>query len=155
MKYKRIRKPSINKRIAARTKGRATRTIKKAIIPGYGKKGMGILNLKKAIYNKIYNKIIISVEQIFREANKDTNKSNVNNTNSNSITNSQKELTIKEWLDIAIKMNKDKSVKEPWDLPEGFPKMSDEEFEEFDAVISIILVFFIIIFLLFVCWIWF
>ena len=155
MKYKRIRKPSINKRIAARTKGRATRTIKKAIIPGYGKKGMGILHPKKAIYNKIYNKITMSVEQIFREANKDTNKSNVNNKNSNSITNSQKELTNKEWLDIAIKMNKDKSINEPWDLPEGFPKMSDKEFEEFDSVISIILVFLIIIFLIFVCWIWF
>ena len=155
MKYKRIRKPSINKRIAARTKGRATRAVKKAIIPGYGKKGMGMLHPKKAIYNKVYNKITISVEQIFREANKNTNKSNINNTNSNSITNSQKELTNKEWLDIVIKMNKDKSISEPWDLPEGFPKMSDEEFEEFDSVISIILVFLIIIFLIFVCWIWF
>ena len=154
MKYKRIRKPSINKRIAARTKGRATRAMKKAIIPGYDKKGMGILNLKKAIYNKIYNKIIISVEQIFREANKDTNKSNVNNTNSNSITNSQKELTIKEWLDIAIKMNKDKSVKEPWDLPEGFPKMSDEELEKFDSKLNGVLVALVIAFFAFLCYIW-
>ena len=52
-------------------------------------------------------------------------------------------------------MKKNTTVKEPWDLQEDKKKMSDEEFEEFDAVISIILVFFIIIFLLFVCWIWF
>ena len=27
------------------------------------------------------------------------------------------------WLDIAMKMNKGKSISEPWELPEGFPKM--------------------------------
>ena len=132
MKYKRIRKPSINKRIAARTKGRATRSIKKAIIPGYGKKGMGILHPKKAIYNKVYNKTTISVDQIFKEANKAANKSNTNNVNPNTTVNSQKELTNKEWLDIAMKMNKGKSINEPWKLPEDFTKMSDAELEKFD-----------------------
>ena len=155
MKYKRIRKPSINKRIAARTKGRATRAVKKAIIPGYGKKGMGILHPKKAIYNKVYNKTTISVDQIFKEANKATSKSNTNNTNPNPTANSQKELTNKEWLDIAIKMNKGKSINEPWKLPEGFPKMSDEELEKFDSKLNGILVALVIAFFVFLCYIWF
>ena len=36
-----VRKPSLKKSIAARTYGRGIRTIKKAAIPGYGRKGMG------------------------------------------------------------------------------------------------------------------
>lgn len=59
-----IRKPSLKKSISARTKGRLTRSIKKALIPGYGKKGRGILNPKKALYNKIYNKTTVSVKDL-------------------------------------------------------------------------------------------
>lgn len=33
-----MRKPSIKKSISARTKGKAKRSLKKAILPGYGKK---------------------------------------------------------------------------------------------------------------------
>ena len=51
MKYG-FRKPSIKRSISARTTGRAKRAIKRAIIPGYGKKGMGILHPRKALYNK-------------------------------------------------------------------------------------------------------
>ena len=40
MKYG-MRKPSWKKSLSARTKGRATRAVKRALIPGYGKKGMG------------------------------------------------------------------------------------------------------------------
>lgn len=62
-----IRKPSLKKSISARTKGRATRAIKKAVIPGYGKKGMGLIkNPKKAVYNKVYNKTSISVFDIIK-----------------------------------------------------------------------------------------
>lgn len=47
MKYG-MRKPSIKKSISAKTTGRAKRAVKKAVIPGYGKKGMGwIKNPKK------------------------------------------------------------------------------------------------------------
>lgn len=57
-----IRKPSLKKSLSARTTGRAKRTIKKAIIPGYGQKGMGwIRNPKRAAYNKIYNKATFSI----------------------------------------------------------------------------------------------
>ena len=49
-----MRKISPMKSLKARTTGRAKRAVKKALIPGYGKKGMGwIRNPKKAAYNKI------------------------------------------------------------------------------------------------------
>ena len=48
-----MRTPSIKKSIKARTTGKAKRAVKKALIPGYGKKGAGwIKNPKKAAYNK-------------------------------------------------------------------------------------------------------
>ena len=63
-----IRKPSLKKSISARTKGRAKRAIKKAVIPGYGKKGMGwIKNPKKAAYNKVYNKTSFSIFDIIKK----------------------------------------------------------------------------------------
>ena len=44
-----IRTPSLKKSIKARTTGRAKRVLKKAVIPGYGKKGAGwATNPKKA-----------------------------------------------------------------------------------------------------------
>jgi len=55
-----IRTPSIKKSISARTKGSLTRDVKKSINPLYGKKGMGILDPKRAVYNKIYNKTTFS-----------------------------------------------------------------------------------------------
>ncbi|HEM5128500.1 hypothetical protein JN538_03795 [Streptococcus suis] len=57
-----IRKPSLKKSLKARTTGKLKRKVKKALIPGYGKKGMGMItNPKKAVYNKIYNKTTIDV----------------------------------------------------------------------------------------------
>lgn len=62
-----MRTPSFKKSFKARTTGRAKRTIKKALIPGYGKKGMGwIKNPKKAVYNKVYNKTSFSIWDIFK-----------------------------------------------------------------------------------------
>lgn len=62
-----IRKPSLKKSIKARTTGKAKRAIKKAVIPGYGKKGAGwIKNPKKAAYNKVYNKTSVSIFDIFK-----------------------------------------------------------------------------------------
>lgn len=60
-----MRKPSIKKSFKARTTGKAKRKIKKAVIPGYGKKGMGwVKNPKKAAYNKVYNKTTFSVTDV-------------------------------------------------------------------------------------------
>ncbi len=61
-----MRKPSFNKSFKARTTGKAKRTLKRAIIPGYGKKGMGILHPKKALYNKVYKKTTFSIFDIFK-----------------------------------------------------------------------------------------
>ena len=63
-----MRKPSIKKSIKARTTGKMKRKIKRAVIPGYGKKGMGwIRNPKRAMYNKIYHKTTFSLFDLFKK----------------------------------------------------------------------------------------
>lgn len=42
-----VRKPSLRKSISARTTGRAKRAVKKALIPGYGKKGTGVIKTQE------------------------------------------------------------------------------------------------------------
>lgn len=62
-----MRKPSVKKSIKARTTGKAKRAVKKAVIPGYGKKGSGwIKDPKKAAYNKVYNKTTFGVNDIYK-----------------------------------------------------------------------------------------
>lgn len=60
-----FRKPSLTKSISARTRGRATRAIKKAIIPGYGQRGAGWLHPRRKLYNTIYSKITVDTRKIF------------------------------------------------------------------------------------------
>ena len=62
-----VRKPSIKKSFKARTTGKAKRAVKKAVIPGYGKKGTGwIKDPKKAAYNKVYKKTTFSIFDLFK-----------------------------------------------------------------------------------------
>lgn len=63
-----MRTPSLKKSIKARTTGRAKRTVKKAVIPGYGKKKIVALlkNPKKAAYNKVYKKTSFSIFDLFK-----------------------------------------------------------------------------------------
>ncbi|MDO4171055.1 MAG: hypothetical protein Q4D45_14375 [Lachnospiraceae bacterium] len=62
-----VRKPSMKKRIKARTTAKAKRAVKKAVIPGYGKKGTGIIkDPKKALYNKAYNKTTVSIDDLLK-----------------------------------------------------------------------------------------
>ncbi|MDY6017607.1 MAG: hypothetical protein SPI97_08335 [Oscillospiraceae bacterium] len=62
-----MRKPSIKRSVKARTTGKAKRAIKKAVVPGYGKKGAGwIKSPKKAAYNKVYKKTTFGVKDIFK-----------------------------------------------------------------------------------------
>ena len=62
-----IRKPSIKRSIKARTTGKAKRAVKKAVVPGYGKKGAGwVKNPKKAAYNKVYKKTSFSLFDLFK-----------------------------------------------------------------------------------------
>ena len=61
-----MRKPSLKKSISARTTGKAKRSMKRAVNPMYGKKGMGWINdPKKAAYNHVYNKTSKSVKDVF------------------------------------------------------------------------------------------
>lgn len=61
-----IRKPSINKRIKARTTANVKRKMKKAVNPLYGKKGMGIVHPKRAVKNKIYKKTTFDIFSVFK-----------------------------------------------------------------------------------------
>lgn len=62
-----MRKPSLKKSIKARTTGKAKRALKKAVIPGYGKKGTGWLkDPKKVAYNKVYKKTTFSIFDLFK-----------------------------------------------------------------------------------------
>lgn len=64
-----MRKPSIKKSIKARTTGRVKRSIKSSVNPMYGKKGMGYVNdPKKAVYNKVYNKTTVGVNDVIRDS---------------------------------------------------------------------------------------
>ena len=66
MKYG-FRTPSLRRSISARTTGRAKRAIKRAIIPGYGRKGMGPLtNPRKSIYNRIYRRTTFGLGDILK-----------------------------------------------------------------------------------------
>lgn len=66
MKYG-FRIPSLRRSISAMTTGRAKRAIKRAIIPGYGRKGMGLLtNPRKSIYNRIYRRTTFGLGDILK-----------------------------------------------------------------------------------------
>ncbi|MBQ7036062.1 MAG: hypothetical protein IJN74_01045 [Clostridia bacterium] len=61
-----FRTPSLKRSLKARTTGRAKKSVKKALIPGYGKKGAGwVKNPKKAAYNKVYKKTSLSIWDLF------------------------------------------------------------------------------------------
>lgn len=62
-----IRKPNLKSSIKARTTGRAKRAVKRAIIPGYGKKGMGwVKDPKRAAYNAVYHRTTVGVGDVAR-----------------------------------------------------------------------------------------
>jgi len=62
-----FRTPSLKRSLKARTTGRVKKSVKKALIPGYGKKGAGwVKNPKKAAYNKVYKKTSFSIWDLFK-----------------------------------------------------------------------------------------
>lgn len=62
-----MRKPSIKRSVKARTTGRAKRAIKRKVIPGYGKPGMGLVkNPKRAVKNAVYRRTTFSLWDLFR-----------------------------------------------------------------------------------------
>ena len=63
-----MRTPSLKRSFSARTTGRAKRAIKRAIIPGYGQRGMGIFHPKKALYNRVYRRTTFSIFDVAKAA---------------------------------------------------------------------------------------
>lgn len=62
-----IRKPSIKKSFKARTTGKAKRAVKKAVVPGYGKKGTGFVkNPSRSIKNAAYKRSTTSFWSLFK-----------------------------------------------------------------------------------------
>ena len=62
-----MRKPSVKRLIKARTTDRAKRAVKRAVIPGYGRRGMGFVkNPKRAVKGAIYRRTTFSVWDLFR-----------------------------------------------------------------------------------------
>ncbi|MCW1029046.1 hypothetical protein [Streptococcus anginosus] len=64
-----MRTPSLKRSLKARTTSKWKRQIKKAVIPGYGQKGIGwIKKLKKAMYNKVYRKTTFGLSDIVKSS---------------------------------------------------------------------------------------
>ncbi|BDR52685.1 hypothetical protein KIM372_05920 [Bombiscardovia nodaiensis] len=62
-----MRKPSLKRSISARTTGKLKREVKKAVIPGYGRRGMGwVKNPKKAARNAVYRRTTFSIWDLFK-----------------------------------------------------------------------------------------
>lgn len=62
-----MRKPSLTRSLKARTTGRAKRAIKKGVIPGYGKKGMGFVkNPSRSVKNAVYKRTTFSFWDLFK-----------------------------------------------------------------------------------------
>lgn len=87
-----LRKPNLKSSLKARTTGRAKRAVKRAVIPGYGKKGMGwIKNPKKAAYNAVYSRTTVGVGDVARSVAKSGARRSVSR--ASSITASSHEVT--------------------------------------------------------------
>jgi hypothetical protein len=62
-----FRTPSLKRSISARTTGRAKRAIKRAIISGYGRRGIGLLtNPKKSLYNRVYRRTTFGLGDVLK-----------------------------------------------------------------------------------------
>lgn len=94
-----FRKPSIKKSVKARTTGKLKRSVKRAVNPIYGKKGMGLVNdPKKAVYNKVYSKTTIGVNSLSEISssnsnNRKTSSGNAGNNYQHKSTPKQKKLS--------------------------------------------------------------
>ena len=98
-----MRKPSLTKSLKARTTSKWKRQAKKAIIPGYGKKGMGwIKNPKKAMYNKVYHKTTFGLSDLLKPSKKRKKKVVTNKQQSILLSNGKKQHTPKEYKEAGI-----------------------------------------------------
>jgi hypothetical protein len=62
-----MRKPSLKKSLSAKTKGKVTRAIKKEVVPGYGKKGAGLVkDPVRSVKNKAYKKTTFGIGDLLK-----------------------------------------------------------------------------------------
>lgn len=62
-----MRTPSVRRSLSARTTGRAKRAIKRQVIPGYGRRGMGFVkNPSRSVKNAVYKRTTFSLWDLFR-----------------------------------------------------------------------------------------
>ena len=61
-----LRKPSIKRSLKARTTGRVKRSVKRSIVPFYGKRGMGLLHPLKAAYGWVCRHVTIGWRALLR-----------------------------------------------------------------------------------------
>ena len=74
-----IRMPNVKNRVKSRTTARAKRAVKRSVNPLYGKKGMGFVNNpKKAVYNKVYKKTTIPVDDLVKGGDVNISDKNTN-----------------------------------------------------------------------------
>ena len=98
-----MRKPSLTRSLKARTTSKWKRQAKKAIIPGYGKKGMGwVKNPKKAMYNKVYHKTTFGLSDLFKSSKKSKKKVDTNKQQSILSSSSKKQYTPKEYKEAGL-----------------------------------------------------
>lgn len=97
-----MKKPSLTRSLKARTTSKWKRQAKKAIIPGYGKKGMGwVKNPKKAMYNKVYHKTTFGLSDLFKSSKKKKRKVVINKQQSILASNGKK-YTSKDHKEVGI-----------------------------------------------------
>lgn len=98
-----MRKPSLTRSLKARTTSKWKRQAKKALIPGYGKKGMGwVKNPKKAMYNKVYHKTTFGLSDLFKPSKKRKKKVVTNEQQSILASNDKKQHTAKDYKKTAL-----------------------------------------------------
>jgi hypothetical protein len=62
-----FRQPSLKRMISARTTGRFKRSVKRAVLPFYGKKGAGLLKSpRRSAYNAVYKRTSFGVKDIVK-----------------------------------------------------------------------------------------
>lgn len=94
-----MRSPSLKKSLKDRTTSKWKRQTKKALIPGYGQKGIGWLkNPKKAMYNKVYHKTTFGLSDLLKPSKKKKKKTTKNQTSIKST----KKYTAKDYKEAGI-----------------------------------------------------
>ena len=62
-----LRTPSLSRSLKARTTGRMKRGVKRAVIPGYGRRGMGLIkDPERSVKNAVYKRTTFSIRDLFK-----------------------------------------------------------------------------------------